>query len=239
MKIKSTRIWLLSFIVLSMACSTSGDSIKLDAASFKAELESTPDAILLDVRTSQEYGMAHIENAINIDIYSETFEADINDLDKSKTVFVYCKSGGRSGQAAKVLENNGFSNIRDLSGGMLSWDRAGYPVALSKVKPTNLSYTMEEYNAIVDSNELLLVDFMADWCGPCKRMAPSIKNLQEKYGDKLTVLKVNVDHNRALSEHFKISGIPMVKVYHKGEQIHSKINYHSQEEMEAIIQPYL
>ena len=239
MKIKNIFPLFMLIATFTLSCGSSSTNGKLDAASFKTELENSVDPILLDVRTSQEFGMAHLENATNIDIYSESFEADINALDKSKAVFVYCKSGGRSGRAVKVLNENGFKNVKELEGGMLSWDRAGYAVELSKAKPSNKSFSMAEYDAIVDTNSLVLVDFMADWCGPCKRMAPSIKTLQEKYSDKLTVLKVNVDHNRELSERFNISGIPMVKVYHQGEEVHSKINYHSMEELESILQPYL
>jgi len=83
------------------------------------------DIQLIDVRTAQEYSEGHIDNAQNIDYFSETFEADIAKLDKNKPVIVYCKSGNRSAKCAKKMEEAGFVKIYDLDGGISKWRHEG------------------------------------------------------------------------------------------------------------------
>ena len=75
----------------------------VDAATFK-ELIEKEDGIVLDVRTPEEVANGHIPNASTINIYDEDFEAKINMMQKDKTIYVYCKSGGRSSQAAQLLQ---------------------------------------------------------------------------------------------------------------------------------------
>ena len=83
--------------------------------------------MILDVRTPEEVAEAKIEGSVNINIYDENFVSKINDLDKSKTIYVYCKSGGRSGQAMNEMKNLGFKKIYNLDGGITSWKSEGLP----------------------------------------------------------------------------------------------------------------
>ena len=79
---------------------------------------------LIDVRSAKEYGAGHIDNAINIDIANkEKFKQEINRLDKSKPVYIYCYSGIRSYRASKVIETEGFKEIYDFSGGWKAWNK--------------------------------------------------------------------------------------------------------------------
>ncbi|WP_456442001.1 rhodanese-like domain-containing protein, partial [Psychroserpens sp.] len=72
------------------------------------------DVQLVDVRSAKEYSQGHIDDAVNIDIASqENFKQEINKLDKSKPIYIYCHSGGRSNRASKVLEAAGFKEIYD------------------------------------------------------------------------------------------------------------------------------
>lgn len=93
---------------------------KLSGQDFVTKLVNTPDAILLDVRTPEEFQSGHIKNAININFESATFEKDVTKLDSKKTYFVYCRSGNRSGQAVSVMSANGIKNIFELDGGIAS-----------------------------------------------------------------------------------------------------------------------
>jgi rhodanese-related sulfurtransferase len=86
------------------------------------QLEEDNNSIVLDVRTADEVALGMIPNAIHIDIYKgQGFIDDINQLDKSKNYFVYCKSGGRSGQACAVMNQLGFENAYNLKGGFIEW----------------------------------------------------------------------------------------------------------------------
>ncbi|WP_027136605.1 rhodanese-like domain-containing protein [Gaetbulibacter saemankumensis] len=76
---------------------------------------------LIDVRTPGEYQSGHIKGAKNIDIFSPSFTSQIENLNKEKPVYVYCRSGARSSRASKKLNKLGFTAIYDLSGGYLNW----------------------------------------------------------------------------------------------------------------------
>ncbi|WP_456441257.1 rhodanese-like domain-containing protein [Psychroserpens sp.] len=76
---------------------------------------------LVDVRTSKEYTSGHIKGAKNIDFFSGKFSVEFNKLDKEKPVFVYCRSGSRSRQAARKLSKMDFKKICDLKGGILNY----------------------------------------------------------------------------------------------------------------------
>ena len=76
---------------------------------------------IIDVRTSKEYEQGHIQGAQNIDVSAETFITEIQELSKSDTLLVYCRSGRRSLYASQVLVSFGFKKIYDLEGGFLKW----------------------------------------------------------------------------------------------------------------------
>lgn len=86
-----------------------------------------PDFVIIDVRTPQEFADGHIANAVNIDYYSVTFRNDIDKLVKSKTYLVYCQSGGRSQNSAKIMEELNFSKVYNILGGIVAWESAELP----------------------------------------------------------------------------------------------------------------
>jgi rhodanese-related sulfurtransferase len=99
----------------------------LGAADFQAK-SAESGVVILDVRTSGEFMMGHIENAINIDVEGMTFEGDIAKLDKSATYAVYCHSGRRSGIAVEKMKDAGFKNLFNLANGIQDWQAAGLPL---------------------------------------------------------------------------------------------------------------
>lgn len=86
------------------------------------QLAKDTNAVILDVRTDAEVADGIIPNAIHIDIYKgQEFINEIEELDKDKSYYVYCRSGNRSGQACNIMEQLGFENAYNLEGGMLEW----------------------------------------------------------------------------------------------------------------------
>lgn len=73
--------------------------------------------ILIDVRTPEEFKAGHIDNAQNINWFDENFSAQINDIAKDETIYLYCKKGGRSAKAANLLDSLGYKSVIDLTGG--------------------------------------------------------------------------------------------------------------------------
>lgn len=92
----------------------------VSAQEFKSKMEGS-DLQLIDVRTPDEYNSGKIGNAKNIDFYAADFKEAISKLDKSKTTLIYCASGGRSGNAAEMMQAIGFQEVYDLKGGYNGW----------------------------------------------------------------------------------------------------------------------
>jgi len=88
------------------------------------ELNKITDEIqLIDVRTPKEFAEGHLSNAVNINFYDSNFMEEMSKLDKNKDLYIYCRSGGRSGKAAKKLKSQGFLKVYDLEGGILNWNQ--------------------------------------------------------------------------------------------------------------------
>lgn len=82
------------------------------------------DVQLVDVRSAKEYKAGHIDDAINIDIRDGSiFREEVAKLDKTKPIYIYCHSGSRSNRASKILEELGFEEIYDFSGGWSTWSK--------------------------------------------------------------------------------------------------------------------
>ncbi len=91
-------------------------------------LSETASVQVLDVRTKEEFESSHLINAVLIPWTDEDFEKRATaELKKDQPLFVYCRSGGRSSKAVEALEKLGFTNIHELKGGMLAWEKAKQP----------------------------------------------------------------------------------------------------------------
>ena len=118
---------LIASVLLLAGCSSSTGAIDLGVSEFSTKVAEA-GVITLDVRTPIEFAEGHIEGARLIDFQSGNFENDIAALDKNATYAVYCRSGNRSGQAVKVMQDAGFKNIYNLNGGVIDWANAGLPL---------------------------------------------------------------------------------------------------------------
>ncbi len=101
---------------------------ELEPAAFQKTLQKTPGAVLLDVRTAEEYGEGHLAQARNVDYKRDDFRQQVGQLDKSKPYFVYCKAGMRSEKAADIMKELGFRQVYTLDGGIDEWEDENLPV---------------------------------------------------------------------------------------------------------------
>lgn len=210
-------------------------SQKVDVKTFATTLAKSENALLLDVRTPQEFEERHLANALNIDINGDDFEGQIDKLDKSKTVFVYCLSGGRSTTAAATLTKKGFKNIYNLEGGILAWVNAGNPIETSAASANETGLNTESYLKLVTKEKLVLVDFNAVWCGPCKKLKPIVERLEKKHSEKMEVLAIDVDKENVLANQMNITGIPLLILYKSGKEVWRNMGMIGEKELEAVI----
>jgi rhodanese-related sulfurtransferase len=120
---------ILYIVLFTVVACTSGETAKVTLApkDFSQQLQSQ-QGVLLDVRTPEEFEEAHLPDARNIDYKSDSFEASLGQLDKSKTYFVYCKAGVRSEKAVEAMQKMGFSAVYHMDGGIEAWKKEGLPL---------------------------------------------------------------------------------------------------------------
>lgn len=75
------------------------------------------------------------------------------------------------------------------------------------------------FSSIINSDKPVLVDFFADWCGPCKMLSPILKNVKETLGESIKIVKINVDKNELLASKYKVRGVPTMILFKDGKQV--------------------
>ena len=187
---------------------------------FDKKLSEKKDAQLVDVRTQEEYQEGHLKDALNYNINGSDFDSQLSKLDKSKPVMVYCLGGGRSAEAASIMQEKGFIEVYNMQGGIMKWNAANKPT--DKNPATSLSnkgMSMDDFNKKITSDKYVLVDYNAKWCKPCKKMVPMLEGIVDKKKDKVILVKIDADENKGLLKEKGIEAIPMVELYKSGKLI--------------------
>ena len=184
----------------------------LSTTEFSDKIETLPTAPIVDVRTPEEFAKGYLQNAKNYDWNGNDFQKQISTLDKSKPVFVYCLSGGRSLSAANQMRSDGFKEVYELSGGIMKWRAANLPEITANATASN-GMTKQQFDALTNSDKLVLMDFYADWCAPCKRMKPYLDEISKDIADKVVVIRINADDNQQLCKELKIDAFPVLQLY--------------------------
>jgi thioredoxin len=205
----SILLTFLSFVIVSC----NGQSVKnikiIDPVSFKKEISTTPNAQILDVRTAEEFTVEHLQNAENVNWQSPDFSTNTTKYDKSKPIFLYCKSGRRSHQAAEKLAELGFTNIIEMEGGIINWAAEG----LSKPTEKRIGITQKEFQNLLESDKKVLIDFYAEWCAPCIKMTPYLLKIEKEMAGKVVIIRLDADKNKSLLTEMKISELPTLLLY--------------------------
>jgi thioredoxin len=201
--------------ILFNSCSsgqTNGIKTNLSATEFADKIKELPTATLIDVRTPDEFSKGHLANANNYDWNGTEFDNQIAPLDKSEPVFVYCLSGGRSSSAANKMRSDGFLTVYEMDGGIMKWRGANLPETTDNAVVSN-GMSKQQFDALLISDKLVLIDFYADWCAPCKKMKPYLEEISKDMADKVVVIRINADDNQALCKELKIDALPVLHLY--------------------------
>lgn len=78
---------------------------------------------------------------------------------------------------------------------------------------------MSKFSDIINQDKAVLIDFFADWCGPCKMMSPILKDVKDTLGDSITIIKIDVDKNQALASKYQVRGVPTLMLFKAGKQL--------------------
>ena len=218
---------LLPFLFISCHGQTSKVIQTIDAKSFAERLKTNENPQLLDVRTLEEYSTEHIGNAVNVNWNGDDFVTKASKYNKSKPIFVYCKVGGRSAQAADKLAELGFKEIYNLDGGIMKWNAANPGKPSAKI----IGMCDQEYGELIKSNDKVMIDFNAKWCAPCQKMKPYILKLETEMAAKIKIVSLDADENKTLVEQLKLEGLPTIIVYEKGKEVWRNVGYISEEDL--------
>jgi len=205
------------------------------------KLVSAGKGILLDVRTENEFKNGHIANAGQLNFYASDFRSRLLLLPKDQPIYIYCLTGSRSRSAAQLLVQNGYTNVYNLQRGIMEWNQQSLPVVSDPKARADMDNNMEpdQFAKLMQSDELVFIDFYAPWCSPCIKMMPMIDKMKVEYQNKINIVKVNVDASKNLVKELKLSSVPYLALYHKGEIIYSKNGAVTQEELTAVFKEKL
>lgn len=199
----------------------------IPAKEFHDSIKANKAEQLVDVRTAEEFARGNFPKSINIDLQSDDYKEKMKTLDKSKPVYLYCLSGERTKEAADIFAQEGFEYIITMEKGILGLNEGATkpPTARTASKSNASAVSIAQFDSAVANGKNIIVDFYADWCGPCKRMAPVLDELQEQNKENFTLVKVNIDHSRELAAKHGISSIPRLFVYKDGKKVDDVLGF--------------
>ncbi|RAR46890.1 thioredoxin [Flavobacterium lacus] len=95
---------------------------------------------------------------------------------------------------------------------------------------------MSNFTDIINSPKPVLVDFFATWCGPCKMLAPILKEVKDELGENISIIKIDVDKNQPLATQYQVRGVPTMMLFQNGKQLWRQSGVLSKQEIIKVIQ---
>lgn len=219
------NVFLLGLVVLLLsACQAQPTAQQLGAVAFQQKIASTSDPVILDVRTPEEFSRGHIAGAVNLSWADAHFKREVSTLNKSVPVYVYCLSGARSTSAGNYLHQQGFQQVFELKDGLLAWRAASLPEVSGQANTTG-ALTQPQFLKLIDRKKKVLVDFYADWCAPCKKMEPYLKEISHELKETVEVVRIDADANVELCKTLGIQALPVLHVYENKKLTWSNTGY--------------
>ncbi len=123
----SKSLFILMLSILGFMGCTAQNGSSIDSKEAYGLIKADANIAILDVRTAKEFADGHVAGAVNIDVNQADFAQKIDQLDRSKTYIVYCRSGRRSSKAVGIMASKGFKNLYNVSDGFVGWNKNGLP----------------------------------------------------------------------------------------------------------------
>jgi thioredoxin len=205
---------------------------------FAEALQATSSATIIDVRTPEEFQGGHLKGAVNFNVLASEFANQVGQLDRDHAVFVYCKAGGRSADAAAIMKDMGFTIIYDLQGGYMAWSAAGMESTKAE-RIQEEKFTIADFEKLLASGTPVFIDYYAPWCGPCKKMEPILSKLSSEFAGKVEIVRINVDEAANLVKSQKIDNIPVISTFKNGQEIKRVSGFQDEAAMRILIEELL
>lgn len=232
------RFLIISFLFfVNTVFAQNKDKYLLSINDFETKLrENAGVAQLVDVRTPEEFMRGHLKRAINLNFNDDNFEDIVKiKLDKTRPVFVYCFSGRRSTDAATFLRDLGYKEVYDMAGGFAKWTSSSKPYASDNTTTQPIAaFTLENLDRVVKSNNLVLIDFYADWCGPCKKMNPILNRIADQ-NKHVKLLKIDAEKSDNIASVFKVEEIPTYVIIKNGRQVWRGVGEMDEAELQEVL----
>ncbi|WP_428228475.1 thioredoxin domain-containing protein [Flavobacterium sp.] len=208
---------ILLFTVTGFSQNKSSNTVSLDVFYSKIQSEKKPQ--IIDARGAEEFALNHINGAVNFNLESKDYAAQVAKLDKSKPVFTYSIGAGRSVWLADDLLKKGFKEAYSLEGGIANWIGNGKPFyANSKSK-----LTLAEYKKIIAENKDVLVDIGSIYCGACKKVKPVLETIKAQYGSNLKIVEIDLeDSPQVIADLKTVKVFPTLILYKDGKIVFKK-----------------
>ena len=224
---------LLALIIFFASCAQQNNKLKtINAKEYQLAINKNNTQIL-DVRTAGEYQDGHLKNALQANWNDLTeFESRTAHLDKGVTVYVYCQAGGRSAAAGAYLAEKGFKVV-NLEGGMSNWKMNNLEVE-GTANATQMRVV--DFEKVIASNKLVLVDIGATWCPPCRKMSPVIEHIKKQYGNNLYFLAVDGGVDLEVMKKAQFETLPTFIIYKDGKEVWRKTGIVGEDEFIKLLQ---
>lgn len=94
---------------------------------------------------------------------------------------------------------------------------------------------MSNFDTIINSEKPVLIDFFATWCGPCKMLGPILKEVKDNLGDRISIIKIDVDKNQQIASKYQVRGVPTMILYQQGKQLWRQSGVLTKDEIIKVI----
>jgi rhodanese-related sulfurtransferase len=188
---------------------------ELAPAVFADRLATTENALLIDVRTAEEFAAGHIPGALNISYTGPTFNWRIDELDTAAPVFLYCGTGVRSAKAGEYVLKKNFASVSLLTGGFTAWRQEKLPQTPPELVPP-ADLTESTYSRFLDLEHLVIVYFYVPWSKTCRKMGPVLDELAIAQKGKVHILRIDTDTYKHLATELGIDDGPVLHFYENG-----------------------
>ncbi len=228
---------LLVFLFILFANSLFAQTTTLGPTDFLEKLKSVENPQLLDLRNDTDFSIGHLKKAVNFDYNADGFEEFVlNRFAQNQPLFVYCYAGIRSSQAKIYLSELGFKNVVELEKGFANWTANSKPYVSSRAftKPI-AAFTIKDLDQEIKTNQVLLVDFYADWCGPCKKMKPILQKIA-KANPNVKLLQIDADKSEDIVNAYQVNEIPTLILFKNGRQNWRDSGIKTEQELRSVIQ---